>query len=172
MDYCMCCGEKLTKKTATWYHCDANGHDVYRNPKASVGLVLYGNDNQLYLTRRKHEPYKGELDVPGGYVDSNENLEQALAREMSEEIGLKPEDYENLDYLTSIFNEYPWQGSTVPVVCVCFIAKLKQGVQLKPADDVESIEEFSMTNSYDDSDFGADWMPTIISATKRYLDID
>lgn len=171
MDYCSYCGEKLTRKTSTWYHCDVNGHDVFRNPKASVGLVLYSNENQLYLTRRKHDPYKGELDVPGGYVDSGENLEEALAREMSEEIGLKSEDYENLEYLTSVYNEYPWHDGTVPVVCVCFIARLKQGVNLQPADDVESIEMFSMKNSYDDADFGADWMPAIINATKRYLNI-
>lgn len=172
MEYCSYCGEKLTKKNATWYHCDINGHDIYRNPKASVGLVLYDDEKQLYLTRRKHEPYKGELDVPGGYVDHEENLEQALAREMSEEIGLKTEDYEDLDYLTSVYNEYPWQGSTVPVVCVCFIAKLKNDVHLQPADDVESIEMFSLRDGYDDSYFGAEWMPAIIDSTKRYLNID
>ena len=172
MDYCSYCGEKLTKKTATWYHCGINGHDIYRNPKAAVGLVLYDDEKQLYLTRRKHEPYKGELDIPGGYVDSAENLEQALVREMSEEIGLKAEDYEDLEYLTSVHNEYPWQGSTVPVVCVCFIAKLKKGVRLQPADDVESIEKFLVSGYYDDNDFGAEWMSVVLDSTKRYLNID
>ena len=42
----------------------------------------------LLLIKRGNEPYKGKWAVPGGFVELEEELETAAARELEEEAGL------------------------------------------------------------------------------------
>ena len=60
-------------------------------PKATVGAILTtfvdGNE-QVLLTRRGHEPFKGFWCLPGGNIDRNERAFDAVIREVREETGL------------------------------------------------------------------------------------
>lgn len=69
--------------------------------------------------RGAKDPAKGLLALPGGFVDPGESLEEALLREINEEIGLS---ISNPRYLTSHPNPYTYAGLTRPVCDVFFLA--------------------------------------------------
>jgi len=54
---------------------------------AVVFLVSEGKAKVL-LIKRKKEPFKGKWAFPGGFVEMDEELEEAVARELAEETGL------------------------------------------------------------------------------------
>ena len=51
---------------------------------------------KLLLVQRKHEPYQGSWALPGGYIEIDEDLPEAAARELAEETGLKDVPLEQL----------------------------------------------------------------------------
>lgn len=66
--------------------CPTCGH--YYNRAVSVdGLITI--DNKIVLIKRAQNPYKDYWALPGGYVDWNETMEEAVSREVEEETSLK-----------------------------------------------------------------------------------
>jgi len=63
----------------------------YPRPAVTVDAVVLSRglaDWQVLLIKRKHEPYKNMWALPGGFVDQNEDPDQAVHRELEEETSL------------------------------------------------------------------------------------
>lgn len=73
-----------------------------------VNGLLLRRDEVLLVRRSDHRPtYPGRWSFPGGHVESGETLVEALVRELGEEIGIVPTDYELLAVLTDPCNQRP-----------------------------------------------------------------
>lgn len=69
------------------------GRYVYAwpRPMVTVDAAVFGFFDErvaLLLIQRKHYPYEGQWAIPGGFVEMDEELEDAVARELAEETGL------------------------------------------------------------------------------------
>lgn len=56
--------------------------------EVAVGVIKQGN--RIYISKRADDLHQGgKWEFPGGKCEANETIEQALARELSEEIGIQ-----------------------------------------------------------------------------------
>ncbi len=70
----------------------------------AYGLVI--NDNKILLIKKSGGPYDGKLDLPGGTIEFCEKPEDALKRELLEEVGIEVSEYELFDANSVAFE---WQ---------------------------------------------------------------
>nr|WP_234026732.1 NUDIX domain-containing protein [Melaminivora suipulveris] len=56
--------------------------------EVAVGILLRADGRFLLATRPPGKPYAGYWEFPGGKVERGESVEQALRREMHEELGI------------------------------------------------------------------------------------
>ncbi|MFT9820869.1 NUDIX domain-containing protein [Lysinibacillus sp. NPDC056185] len=57
-------------------------------PKVGVGAVIQNKANEILLVLRKKAPEAGCWSLPGGKVDYMETIENAIIREIKEELGV------------------------------------------------------------------------------------
>ena len=60
-------------------------------PMVTVDAAVFtfsGDKAKVLLINRGNEPFKGKWALPGGFVDMDEELEDAVVRELAEETGL------------------------------------------------------------------------------------
>lgn len=63
----------------------------YRTPESTVAAIITKIENStryILLALRNTEPYKNYWSLPGGHIDRYETVEQAVIREIKEEVGL------------------------------------------------------------------------------------
>jgi 8-oxo-dGTP diphosphatase len=68
----------------------------------SVVAVILNDQNEVLLTRRNIQPFKGEWVMPGGKIDLGEPIKEAIQREVMEEVGLEVEVGELIDLFEHI----------------------------------------------------------------------
>lgn len=68
--------------------CPSCGRVAFRNAKPAVGLLIE-REGELLLVKRAREPYRGRWDLPGGFLEEDEEPEDGALREALEETGLR-----------------------------------------------------------------------------------
>ncbi|MBN2063972.1 MAG: NUDIX domain-containing protein [Sedimentisphaerales bacterium] len=131
--YCpKCSSQNLISRGNKAISCKDCDYILYQNNAAAVAVFIRQED-KIVLTRRARDPQKGMLDTPGGFVDPFESLEEALHREIKEELNLQLTE---VKYLTSAPNIYHYRGVTYLTTDCFFTARAIDFNQIKAADDV------------------------------------
>ncbi len=86
----------------------------------NVVAAIIRKDNKIYATQRGYGEFKDGWEFPGGKVEEGETKEEALVREIKEELGILIE----VDrFLTTIEYDYP----TFHLSMGCFYCHIKEG---------------------------------------------
>jgi ADP-ribose pyrophosphatase YjhB (NUDIX family) len=125
------------KSGANPFLCGACGLTYFFNPTVAAAAFVFDASGRCLFIRRAKEPAKGRLAVPGGFIDYDETAEEALRREVREEVGI---EITQLAYLGSCTNRYPYRDVVYPVVDLIFTAQAVNANDAVALEDVAGLE--------------------------------
>lgn len=104
INYCCTCAAPVALRvpagdTLPRHVCDSCGAIHYRNPRLVVGTLSVW-ENRILLCRRAIEPRKGCWTLPAGFMENQESVAEAAARETREEACARVE----LDFLYTMIS--------------------------------------------------------------------
>jgi 8-oxo-dGTP diphosphatase len=105
----------------------------YRNPTPTADIILQ-RDSKILMVRRRKDPFKGQLALPGGFINEGETAEEAARREAIEETTLEVEPIEIL----GVYSD-PKRDPRKHIMSIVFVGIIVGGSD-KAGDDAESIE--------------------------------
>ena len=126
----------------------------YERPSATVDMLLFTVDDseidsnrempekelKILLIKRKDHPYMGRWAIPGGFVDINEDMDNAVYRELKEETNIENVFMEQL---------YTWGNANrdprMRVISTSYLALVsKEGLNPVAGDDAEEVKWFTV----------------------------
>jgi NAD+ diphosphatase len=115
--------------------CGNCGFHFYINSAAAVAALIFNEKGELLVTRRGVNPDIGKLDLPGGFIDPDESAEEALGRELREELGIEIKSFR---FLASRANRYLYSGVTIFTTDFAFHVQPVTMVNMIAGDDIEA----------------------------------
>ena len=88
--FCYHCGGLLVEERENGFfreRCSQCGEIHYRQYKVGVASIVIDH-GKLLLAQRNYDPWNGYWNLPAGFVEIEESLEEAVAREALEETGM------------------------------------------------------------------------------------
>jgi ADP-ribose pyrophosphatase YjhB (NUDIX family) len=146
--YCPVCGARLdghgdSRETASdpvdVLICPACDFHFWLGSKPAVGCVLMrvaGGRRQVLLTRRGIEPYKGQWDLPGGFLANGEKPEDGLRRELREELDVPVSNPRFFAAEIDQYNRDDIAEQARFVLSLFFVCDVAADAKFFPADDV------------------------------------
>lgn len=114
--------------------CPSCGFIFFRDPKVAVG-VLVEDGARVLLVRRAVIPQLGWWALPAGYMEFDEEPQEAARREAQEETGLQVE-------LTGLLDVFPITSPNGHGVLIVYWAR-PAGGELRAGDDVSDARWFA-----------------------------
>ncbi len=115
----------------------------YPRPAVTVDVILITKEAvpNVLLIQRKNDPHKNKWAFPGGFLDMDEDLITAAARELKEETEI---DFQNLIQFKTYGNpNRDPRGRTISVVFYAFTDKR---IEAKGMDDAKDAQWFPLNN--------------------------
>ncbi len=158
--YCPKCGVKgfLLSPEDNAFHCEACKFHYYLNAAAAVVALIVDENRNLLVVERGRKPAKGMLDLPGGFVDVGERAEDALQREIREELNLEIEQF---SLLATFPNDYPYGDMIYFTLDLAFVCQVRDFSKIRAADDVVGYQ-FTPLHEIDLDLFGFESVKKII----------
>jgi len=112
-------------------------------PMAAADAAVFGffaGKAKLLLVNRKNEPFKGKWALPGGFVNIDEELDDAVARELAEETALVGVPLEQIHTFGNVGRDP--RGRVITVVFMGIATKGRN--KLKADDDAAEARWFDI----------------------------
>lgn len=116
--------------------------------KIAVDAIVFGYSKDdgvsVLLIQRKYDPFKNAWAIPGGFVQENESLEQAVSRELMEETGVQ------LNYLEQLYTfGDPDRDPRQRIISVSYfgLVKTSQFRELKASTDAENAKWYNINKT-------------------------
>ena len=118
--------------------CGKEDHYCMCTPNVAIDLIIRspGSDD-IWLVRRKDT---NQLATMGGFVDVNETAEQAVKRELKEEMGI---DLKDPPILFGVYSD-PRRDNRRRNVSVVYAVHLNEEIQPKAGDDAKEVKRISL----------------------------
>jgi 8-oxo-dGTP diphosphatase len=116
----------------------------YPRPALTTDAIIiasFENKEFILLIERKFEPFKGYWALPGGFVNMDEELETACARELLEETGISEVELKQFHSFGTIGRDP--RSRTISVV---FWGKLSERIKPECGDDASKAKWFPLNN--------------------------
>ena len=137
-NFCPFCGTPLHGRIVMpggHQDCRNCGQIIYWNAKPCATALII-RQSEILLVRRAGPPYKGYWDLPGGFCDYGEHPEEAIKREVAEELGVGI----NIIRLFGIFTGKYGKGGVHVLDCHYLASLRNEG--LTPASDIDGYAWF------------------------------
>jgi len=135
--HCPGCGSRrITVRGDRSVICARCGYHLYFNTASAVAALMEDDIGRLLMTVRAHDPGRGCLDLPGGFVDFEESAEQALVREVQEELNLT---VTKCTYFRSFPNTYAYDGVTYHTLDLSFVCLVDSFTDQRLSDEIEEV---------------------------------
>jgi len=105
----------------------------WQNSKPCTCVVLENDREEVLLCVRAHDPEKGKLDLPGGFLNWREHPHDAIHREIQEELGV---EIEIVSFLGFVMDSY--DNEEIATLNMPFYGRITHGIPTAN-DDVEAI---------------------------------
>jgi len=112
-------------------------------PMVTVDAVVFtfsGDRVKVLLINRGKEPFKGKWALPGGFLDMDEELEDAVVRELEEETGLVGVKLEQMHTFGTVGRDP--RGRQISVVFMGIATKGQDTI--RPGDDAAQAQWFDI----------------------------
>jgi 8-oxo-dGTP diphosphatase len=123
------------------------GRYVYDWPRPMVTVDaavfnISGDKIKMLLINRGNEPFKGKWALPGGFVEMEEELEDAVVRELAEETGLTGVKLEQMHTFGTIGRDP--RGRMITIVFMGIVNN--EQTEIKAGDDAAKARWFDIEN--------------------------
>lgn len=112
-------------------------------PMVTVDAVVFDTSTKppkILLIKRGNEPFKGQWAIPGGFIEMDEDLADAAARELAEETGLTGVRLQQLQTFGK-----PGRDPRGRNITVVFWGTTDK-TEIKPGDDAAEAKWFEINN--------------------------
>jgi 8-oxo-dGTP diphosphatase len=144
-------------------HCDACGFTAYATAEPTVCALVLDGGGRVLLARRRFEPEAGKWDVPGGFLEEDEDPLDGLRRELREETGVEIEPLE----LAGIWpDRYGGAEGATATLNLYWTARIATG-EPAPADDVSELRWFPLDDLPPDEELAFENVAKALRSVRR-----
>lgn len=153
--FCSVCGGKMADASEISLKCECCGREIWPALSPAIVVLITRNDGEeALLVHAANFKRKEMYALVAGFVETGENLEQCVAREIKEETSLEVTD---IQYVGSQSWPFPSQ------MMIGFTAKYKSGEKRAADGELTALGWFTRDN--------LPQLPTLPSLSRRIIDL-